>query len=186
MVTENVCVDWANTLHKNGHLDFEADLSRELPIASAEFDTIILSDVLEHIPAPEVLCREMARVLRPGGTLIMNVPFYYWLHEQPHDYYRFTEFALRKLMQEAGLRVVKLTAIGGAPEIIADVFAKSVLHTSRFGALQAALSQKFALWYIGTQRGKRFSEMTRSNFPLAYFLVATKPTTSSPDAAAGR
>src|SRR6202035_1286172 len=61
-VTDNICIDWENTVYKNDHLDFEADLTKELPFADGEFDTIILSDVLEHIAEPERLCGEIARV----------------------------------------------------------------------------------------------------------------------------
>jgi 2-polyprenyl-3-methyl-5-hydroxy-6-metoxy-1,4-benzoquinol methylase len=49
-VSGSVCVDWANTAHKNPHLDLECDLTQALPFADLEFETILLSDVLEHIP----------------------------------------------------------------------------------------------------------------------------------------
>ncbi len=80
-VSENVCVDWGNSLHRNNHLDIECDLTQPLPFAAGEFDTIILSDVLEHIPEPQQLWREMARVLSAQGRILLNVPFFYWLHE---------------------------------------------------------------------------------------------------------
>ena len=47
-VTENICVDWENTLHKNDLLDYECDLNKPLPLSDARFDTIILSDVLQN------------------------------------------------------------------------------------------------------------------------------------------
>ena len=82
-VTDNVCVDWENTLHKNPYLDVECDLTKRLPFGDAEFDTVVLSDVLEHIPQPELVWHEIARIMRSGGRLLMNVPFYYWIHERP-------------------------------------------------------------------------------------------------------
>ena len=60
-ISENICIDWENTAHKNEHLDATSDLSQRLPYGENEFDTIILSDVLEHIPQPEDLWREMSR-----------------------------------------------------------------------------------------------------------------------------
>ena len=132
-VTENICVDWQNTLHKNEYLDHECDLTAALPFDDVSFDTIILSDVLEHIPQPELLWTEMARLLAPGGKLLMNVPFYYWLHEQPHDYYRYTEFGLRRFVDLAGLRLLELKSLGGAPEIMADIFAKNVQRVPHVG-----------------------------------------------------
>ena len=90
-VSETVCVDWSNSLHESDHLDAECDLTQDLPFADASFDSILLSDVLEHIPTPERLWREMARLLKPGGKVLLNVPFFYWLHEEPYDYYRYTK-----------------------------------------------------------------------------------------------
>jgi SAM-dependent methyltransferase len=69
----NVCVDWSNSLHGNDFLDAECDLTKDLPFADASFDSILLSDVLEHIPTPERLWREMARLLKPEGKLLLFV-----------------------------------------------------------------------------------------------------------------
>ena len=174
-VTDNICVDWENTLHRNEYLDFECDLTKSLPFSDAEFDTIILSDVLEHIPQPEILWREMFRVLATKGKVILNVPFYYWLHEVPHDYYRYTQFALRRFAENAGLRVIQLEPIGGAPEIMTDIFAKNILRSPKIGPLLAMFSQWLTARFIRTRFGKRLSESTSASFPFAYFLVAEKP-----------
>ena len=80
-VTDVICVDWENTSHKNEYLDFECNINDALPFDDEEFNTIILSDVLEHIFRPEDLWKEMHRVLAKNGKLILNVPFYYWIHE---------------------------------------------------------------------------------------------------------
>jgi SAM-dependent methyltransferase len=174
-ITDSVCIDWENTEHKNDHLDFEADLTKELSFSDGEFDTIVLSDVLEHIPEPQQLCQEMARVLSPNGKLLMNVPFYYWLHERPHDYYRYTEFALRRLMERSGMQVLQLQAIGGAPEIMTDILAKNVVRVPLAGNAIAMLSQWATSAFVHTSMGRRLSDATSAVFPLGYFLVAAKP-----------
>ena len=174
-VTENICVDWGNTIHKNEYLDYELDLIKNLPFRDNEFDTIILSDVLEHIPVPEQLWKEMARILSRNGKIIMNVPFYYWLHEQPHDYYRYTEFALRRFVETSGLRLIQLESIGGAPEVMSDIFAKNILRLPKLGRSLALVAQRLTLSFIRTKFGKKVSEATSSSFPLGYFLVAEKP-----------
>ena len=142
---------------------------------SREFDTIILSDVLEHLPEPESLWREMHRVLASEGKLLMNVPFYYWLHEQPHDYYRYTEFALRRFADVSGFELIHLDAIGGAPEIMADLFAKNIRRVPKLGSSLARLAQWLTARFIATRLGRRCSESSRQAFPLGYFLVAQKP-----------
>ena len=174
LAAECVCVDWANTAHKNEYLDRECDLTQALPFLDGEFDTIILSDVLEHIPTPEALCREMARTLAPNGKLIVNVPFFYWLHEEPHDFYRYTEFALRRLVEGAGLELLSIESTGGSPEVMTDMFAKHVDHIPVLGNALAALAQWLTLSFVRTRWGRKISEATRKKFPLGYFLVATK------------
>lgn len=174
-IADNICVDWSNTFHKNEYLDYELDLTKKLPFNDNEFDTIILSDVLEHIPVPELLWVEMTRILTMNGKIIMNVPFYYWLHEQPHDYYRYTEFALRRFAQNCGLRLVQLEPTGGAPEIMTDIFAKNILRLPKLGRSLSLIAQWVTLRFIRTKLGKRISVATSSNFPLGYFLVAEKP-----------
>ena len=174
-ITDNICVDWSNTFHKNEFLDYELDLTKNLPFNDNEFDTIILSDVLEHIPVPELLWGEMTRILTMNGKIIMNVPFYYWLHEQPHDYYRYTEFALRRFAENSGLKLIQLDSIGGAPEIMTDIFAKNILRLPKLGRSLALIAQWVTLRFIRTKLGKRISVATSSNFPLGYFLVAEKP-----------
>ena len=76
-----------------------------LPFAGGSFDTILCTEVLEHVPVPLSLMREIARVLRTGGYLILTTPQTWGLHEAPHDYYRYTEFGLRYLAERSGLTV---------------------------------------------------------------------------------
>lgn len=173
-VTETICVDWEHTLHKNEYLDLECDLAEVLPFRDGEFDTIILSDVLEHVPQPEHLWKEMSRILSIDGKVLMNVPFYYWLHEQPHDYCRYTEFALRRFIEISGLRLIQLDSIGGAPEILADIISKNVLHLPRIGPSLAMFAQWLTSSFVKTKFGKKVSEKTGKSFPFGYTLIAEK------------
>ena len=173
-VTENICVDWDNTLHKNDYLDYACDLTQPLPFRDAEFDTIILSDVLEHMPEPQQLWAEMARILRPGGKVLVSVPFYYWIHEQPYDYYRYTEFALTRFVERSGLTVSQLESLGGAPEVLADVMAKSVHRVPLVGRAVAMAVQSITLKVGGTGPGRKVSRKSGRLFPIGYFMVAQK------------
>ena len=173
-IKDNICVDWENTLHKNIYLDFECDLTRELPFDDCEFDTIILSDVLEHIPQPEKLWQEMHRILSVGGNLIINVPFYYCIHESPHDYYRYTEFALERFVENSKLALVQLDRVGGAPEVLADILSKNIQYLPVMGIHFAVCIQYITKVFINTRIGKKISEVTSEAFPFGYFLVARK------------
>lgn len=174
LVTENVCVDWAKS-HGSTYLDLEHDLNEKLPFDSGAFDTIILSDVLEHTPEPQALCQEMARVLSPGGKLLLNVPFFYWIHEAPYDFCRYTEFALRRFMEKSGLRLLQIESIGGVPEVLADIFGKSAAeYVPLVGAGLASFTQWTAAGFIRTPLGRKMSNATRQTFPLGICLVAEK------------
>jgi len=171
-VTEVTCVDWGGSRHGAEHRDLDHDLNEPLPFPAASFDTVLLSDVLEHIHSPELLLAEIFRVLAPGGKLLMNVPFLYWLHEQPHDFYRYTEHGLRRLVERAGLEVLVLDSLGGAAEVLADVVGKHVQQVPVLGAPLARALQRAVVTATRPELVRRALSHSRQRFPLGYFLVA--------------
>ena len=169
------CVDWAHSAHGRRHVDVEADLGAALPFADASFDTLILSDVLEHVAEPEHLWREMARLLAPGGHAFVNVPFLYGIHEAPHDYYRYTEFALRRFAERAGLATRVLVAIGGSLHVFADLLAKHFARLPVFGKPLAMAVQGFVRLVDRTAFGQQLAVRTSARFPLAHFMIVERP-----------
>jgi SAM-dependent methyltransferase len=87
--------------------------AQRLPFRDLAFDTLLCSQVLEHLPEPGLAMTEMARVLRPGGNLILTAPHIWGIHEEPHDYYRFTRYGLAHLMARAGLEAIEIRAMAG-------------------------------------------------------------------------
>jgi SAM-dependent methyltransferase len=79
---------------------------KRLPFPDASFDTVLNVQVLEHTPNPGILVQEMSRVLKPDGLLILTAPFEFRLHEEPHDFFRYTPHGLSALCLEAGLEVI--------------------------------------------------------------------------------
>lgn len=169
-----ICVDWPQTVHETSYVDFEVDLEGSLPFGDNFFDTLLLSDVLEHVPNPENLWLEMSRVLSPGGHLLMNAPFLYGVHEEPYDFARYTSFALSRFAQRAGLRVVLLEPVGGSLHVLADFLAKHAYHIPVFGAAFAKAIQGLAACADRTPVGRFVFRKTAARFPLGYFLVAVK------------
>jgi SAM-dependent methyltransferase len=93
----------------------KADIHYEgktLPFPDASFDTVLSVQVLEHTPEPENLLAEMARVLKPDGLLILTAPFSFRLHEEPHDYFRFSRHGLEELCARSGLVIEELSPHG--------------------------------------------------------------------------
>jgi len=98
--------------------DFYYDGVR-LPFEDKSFDTVLNVQVLEHTPEPGRLVSEMARVLKDDGLLILTAPFDFRLHEQPHDYFRYTPHGLRTLCEKAGLEITETAPMGSLWSIVA-------------------------------------------------------------------
>ena len=174
LASEITCVDWGNTLHGVSYLDYEMDLNQPLKLESDAYDTIILSDVLEHIRKPEDLLVEINRILAKGGTLIMNVPFFYWLHEKPHDYYRYTQFALQSILADNGFSEIKIWSFGGLFETLMDIYLKNIYPIPVIGKPISWVLYKLFWGFIHTSPGKWLQKRTSKNFPYGYFAVAQK------------
>ncbi|HWX18421.1 MAG TPA: class I SAM-dependent methyltransferase [Candidatus Binatia bacterium] len=80
----------------------------ELPFPDGSFDTVVSTEVLEHLPDPLRALREMQRTLRPGGHLILSTPLYWPRHEVPHDFFRYPYDGLLHLVNESGLELKRL------------------------------------------------------------------------------
>jgi SAM-dependent methyltransferase len=92
--------------------DITHDLETPLPCADASFDHALLINVLEHVYHARALLQEAVRVVRPGGSLVVIVPFLFPLHEDPHDFWRFSRETLERMCAEAGLQNVRITPLG--------------------------------------------------------------------------
>jgi SAM-dependent methyltransferase len=84
------------------HSDVVPFDGQTIPFEDASFDHILCTEVLEHVEDPASLIAEMSRVLRPGGTIVVTVPFSARVHHAPHDYHRYTSFRLRSLFAPVG------------------------------------------------------------------------------------
>lgn len=174
LVTEVVCADWGNSPHVNSHVDDFFDLNMKFPYDSDQFDTIILSDVLEHIRYPERTLSEAYRVLKMNGHLFLNVPFYYPIHEGPFDFFRYTEFALRNMVEKAGFRIVHFSYLGGAPEVFTDLLAKLMHYVPVIGVPVSKITQSTSEVLMRSRQGRKLSQRTAKRFPLGYFMVLNK------------
>lgn len=76
-----------------------------IPLQDESVDSILMTEVLEHVFNPAELLAEFRRILRPGGVALITCPFVWPLHEEPYDYARYTPFALTHLVKSSGLEV---------------------------------------------------------------------------------
>ena len=105
-----------------------------LPFEDGSFDTVISIQVLEHTPHPRRLIVEMARVLKKGGALILAAPFSFRLHEEPHDYFRYSPYGLRELCNEVGLEIGRVEQVGSLWSLVGHKLNSYLaLHVARIG-----------------------------------------------------
>ena len=164
-VSSITCLDWSLTPHPSPYLDVEADLREPLPFGDAQFDTVLLTDVLEHMPYPDSLVAEIARVLRGGGNAVIAVPFMYGIHEAPNDHHRYTEFRLRLFCEDHGLDILELFPYGGPAAVLLD-------EASKFLSVVPLVRRAAGLPALFVSRGARHWSPTP--LPLGYVLVARK------------
>ncbi|GAB4264418.1 MAG: hypothetical protein Kow0080_03450 [Candidatus Promineifilaceae bacterium] len=103
---------------------------QRLPIATASIDTVLLLDVLEHLPRPGDCLAEIHRVLKPGGRLVLQVPYLYPPHDEPYDFRRWTVHGLQQLAKEHGFSVVDETLNGRSAETAALLANLALAHTA--------------------------------------------------------
>lgn len=155
---------------------------QSLPLKDACMDAIVMLDVIEHIPQPAKAVAEATRVLKPGGTLIIQVPFLYPLHDEPYDFQRWTEHGLNELMRAHGLECQRIDH-HGAPIETATALGAIALTKAVLDALRnKRLSVLFAPLLISAipllnMAGWLLARLMPSSrfMPLSYIIVAKKP-----------
>jgi ubiquinone/menaquinone biosynthesis C-methylase UbiE len=121
-----------------------------MPFADNSFDTLLATEVLEHCPDPHLTILEMNRVLKPGGLIFFTVPFLWNLHEVPHDEFRYTPFALKRIFEECGMEKIEMKAYGG---------------------WDMAMAQMIGMWITATKRGSKRRRWAKIMNPVMKKLI---------------
>lgn len=134
-ITDYVGIDIEDAIIYNKEVkpDFKWD-GTSMPFKSNEFDTVIMTEVLEHVPYPINTLKEVHRVLNVGGFVLFTVPFLWPLHETPHDEYRYTPFSMKRIFEQAGFNNIEIFSMGG---------------------WNASLAQMLGLWVVRSRISKR-------------------------------
>lgn len=123
-----------------------------VPFKDGEFDSVLSTQVFEHLEFPEKAAAEIYRVLKPGGHLLVTVPQWNELHEEPHDYWRYTNFGLKSLFERKGFTVVAYDQCGGYFSTLAQMRMRYLIDRfrlySRGSWLTRPISVFFRLWGI--------------------------------------
>ena len=111
-VSQHVGIDPDPAFRRRGAADLCAS-AYAIPVEDESFDSVLCTDVLEHLAEPGEALAETFRILAPGGTAIYSVPLHWHLHEEPRDFYRFTKHGLRHLLENQGFEELEFRALTG-------------------------------------------------------------------------
>lgn len=149
---------------KAREIDFEKDA---LPYADASVDQVLMLNVLEHIYNHTFLVREACRVLKEGKQIIGFVPFLINYHADPHDYFRYTDEALKRIFTDAGFKKVAIRTIGYGP------FSINLNNLASFMP-PVYLMLAWPFCYMLDRIVIALKPDMRRRFPLGYLFVLTK------------
>lgn len=146
-----------------------------LPVMPGALDSIFCSQVLEHVPDPQRAIDEFYSGLKPGGSMVLSVPHLAYLHNEPHDYLRFTRHGLRYLLERSEFEVIEILPAGGLLSFIGHIpslVVKSIL-------MPVPVVNWIAIWLNAV-----YSSLVvwldnhvdrRKLFALNYIVIARKP-----------
>lgn len=95
---------------------------KTIPFGNNTFDSILSSEVFEHLFNLEEILMELNRVLKPGGKMLITCPFVWNLHEAPVDFARYTPYALRHLFNKYGFEVIVEDRLGTFVEVVVQMW----------------------------------------------------------------
>jgi SAM-dependent methyltransferase len=108
-----------------GHVDFACPADR-IPLPNASLDSIVCTEVLEHVPDPRAVWQEFGRLVKPGGKVLLATPMYWPGHEEPFDFFRYTGHGLVHLAESAEFDVIKLYPRGGVWAFLAQAIQHAI------------------------------------------------------------
>jgi SAM-dependent methyltransferase len=130
--------------------------AEKIPFPNDSLDSVICTQVFEHLAHPVKSAEEIFRVLKKGGHLIVTVPQMNELHEEPYDFFRYTNFGLDVLFKDAGFTIVHSEQRGGYFTLMAQMVTRYLMD-------------KFHLFkrpFLGRVMSKLFHALSS----VAYFL----------------
>lgn len=127
LLSQVTAYDGLDLFPRSSEVRYISDLEKMSVVPDAMYDTALLIEVLEHVPHPWLALGETWRILAPQGIAVISVPHLSRLHDEPHDYYRYTRHGLRRLLEDAGFEVLELVKKGGICSFLGHQFSTLIL-----------------------------------------------------------
>lgn len=151
-----------------------------VPLPDESFDTIISTQVIEHVAEHQLLVNEAFRLLRKNGIFIVSGPMYWPLHEEPYDYFRFTKHGFKYILNNAGFTIIEERANGGKWALCGQV----LIHTlypdlDKFHSTNWTILRKIIRLFGGIKSINKFFDRMDGKYPdnkntMNYVFVANK------------
>jgi SAM-dependent methyltransferase len=159
-----------------GALDIVSDITA-IPAGDATFDAILCTEVLEHVPHPIRALRELVRLLKPGGDLILTAPFVSFTHFSPYHFCTgFSRYFHEHYLAELGMDILELTPNGGYFDLIAQEVRRTSAIAPRYAGTRLSLLDRLAgkLFLRGLERLHRNDRLSSEFACFGYHVHARK------------
>lgn len=170
-------VDWTNTLH-DSQADIVSNLNERIELPNNYADTVVSLSVMEHLCEPQIFVNESFRILKDSGVMIVQVPWMWWIHEDPYDFFRYTPYGLKYMFEKAGFKDIHIQPTTG---FFTMWFLKMNYFSLRWiqGSILRKSVTKFFLtpiWYLAQKLAPKLDSMHRgwSRESAGFFVVAKK------------
>jgi len=128
--------------------------ANNIPLESDFYDTIFSTQTIEHVEDHQGLVNEAFRLLKKDGYFILSGPMYWYLHEQPYDFFRFTKYGFREVLEKAGFILIDIKANGGMWAVTGQTIIHSFINSNSknfFIRFTCFIFKKFRIyWFINS------------------------------------
>ena len=113
--------------HQDSVVDYYYD-GHTIPFEDKSFDSVFAADVFEHLFNLDEILSELNRVLKPGGQMLVSIPFAWQEHEIPYDFGRYTAFGISSILEKHGFEVVRLHKTTTFFETLSQLFSTFLIE----------------------------------------------------------
>jgi len=150
----------------------EVNLEKKMPFADHSQDFLILINVLEHLFDYQTCISETYRILKKSGKLIGGVPFFYRIHDDPDDHFRYTQSSLYRIFREGGYRDIHIEPLAYGPFTTAATLIAPMMKFKPCATMTYFMA--IGIDKILSRLFRQSNLVKYENFPLRYFFVCTK------------